>query len=118
MISLANFSDFLSFDIALIKTQLSPPLLGLVEGIVMTNPSLTLNDNVGKFSEYFFEMPSKNEFEPQRLYGNDIELIFYNLDSSDINYKILSFQNFLDNRFSTFYYTKKSDPKKGSQRFF
>ena len=45
-------------------------------------------------SEYFFEMPSKNEFEPQRLYGNDIELIFYNLDSSDINYKILSFQNF------------------------
>jgi len=68
-------------------------------------------------SEYFFEMPSKNEFEPQRLYGNDIELIFYNLDSSDINYKILSFQNFLDNRFSTFYYTKKSDPKKFGAEF-
>ena len=68
-------------------------------------------------SEYFFEMPSKNEFEPQRVYGNDIELIFFNLDSTDINYKILSFQNFLDNQFSTFYYTKKSDPKKFGTEF-
>ena len=68
-------------------------------------------------AEYYFEMPEKNQFEPKHAYGNEIELIFYNLDSLDINYKILSFQNFLDNKLSSFYYSKKNNPQKFRAQF-
>lgn len=46
--------------------------------------------------KYAISVPEKNEFDPFRPTGNDIEIGFLSLDSTDINYKILGFQRWLD----------------------
>ena len=45
---------------------------------------------------YKVGMPDKDKFTPYRPDGNQVELTFYNLDSLEINYKILSFQRWID----------------------
>lgn len=47
-------------------------------------------------AKYNIIVPEKDEFDPYRPTGNMIELGFIDLDSSDINYKILGFQRWID----------------------
>lgn len=41
--------------------------------------------------------------------NNEVELTFFDLDSTDINYKILGFQAWMDGYLSDIYYTKEAD---------
>ena len=68
-------------------------------------------------SEYYVSFPSINKNEVPNLYGNDIELVFYKLDSLDINYKILGFQNGLDQMLSDFFYIKNVNYNEFESRF-
>lgn len=46
--------------------------------------------------KYFIEIPKDGQIT-QFQSNNEIEILFYNLDSTDINYKILGFEAWLDN---------------------
>ncbi|XOV68371.1 MAG: TlpA family protein disulfide reductase [Fluviicola sp.] len=45
---------------------------------------------------YSVFFPERNKYEPKLPSGNTVELTFYDLDSLDINYKILRFQRWYD----------------------
>ena len=47
-------------------------------------------------AKYNLFIPEKDEFDPYRPTGNMIEIGFVDLDSTDINYKILGFQRWID----------------------
>jgi len=48
-------------------------------------------------------MPDRSEHDPYRPLGNNVELSFFGLDSTDINYKILMFNRWSDEFLATFY---------------
>jgi len=47
-------------------------------------------------ANYDIFFPERNKFEPKLPSGNSVEMTFYDLDSLDINYKILRFQRWYD----------------------
>lgn len=47
-------------------------------------------------AKYNIFVPEKDKFDPYRPTGNSIEIGFLSLDSTDINYKILGFQRWMD----------------------
>ena len=47
----------------------------------------------GKYEILF---PEKDKYDPYKPTGNNVEVAFFNLDSTDINYKILGFQRWVD----------------------
>lgn len=47
--------------------------------------------------DYYIYLPKENEYAPYRPAGNQLELTFYNLDSTDINYQILGFNRWMNN---------------------
>ncbi len=47
-------------------------------------------------AKYNIFIPEKDKFDPYRPTGNSIEIGFLSLDSTDINYKILGFQRWMD----------------------
>lgn len=59
---------------------------------------------------YTVYLPEKDKFEPYRPNGNQIELTFLDLDTLDINYKILQFQRWLDEFVSDIYLLKSIKP--------
>jgi hypothetical protein len=54
--------------------------------------------------------PDRDKYDPYRPNGNQVELAFYELDSTDINYKILSFERWVDNFIGNYYYLKNAKP--------
>lgn len=58
---------------------------------------------------YDVYLPKDNPYEPYKPTGNLIELSMFDLDSTDINYKILSFEQWIDNFLGTYFYTKNID---------
>jgi hypothetical protein len=56
---------------------------------------------------YEVYLPERDQYDAYRPGGNTVELSFYNLDSTDINYKILAFQRWEDQFLGTYFYTKK-----------
>jgi len=66
---------------------------------------------------YLVTLPELNEKDTKNPKGNQVNLTFYRLDSTDINYKILSFQNWLDNEMSQFYHLKKVKPTEYDARY-
>ncbi|MES2589763.1 MAG: thioredoxin-like domain-containing protein [Bacteroidota bacterium] len=46
---------------------------------------------------YDIYLPTKNRFDEDRPLGNEVEISFRNLPESDINYKILSFDKWINN---------------------
>lgn len=56
---------------------------------------------------YSVYLPEKNPYDPYRPLGNNIELTFGDLDSTDINYKILEFNRWMD-EFLAVFYTKNN----------
>lgn len=73
---------------------------------------LSSNNNSGFIyaqpgGSYDLYMPDRNPYDPFRPLGNKIELTLYSLDSTDINYKILTFNRWTDEILAT-YYTKNN----------
>ncbi len=60
--------------------------------------------------QYELFLPGKNQYDPYRPNGNQIEITFLSLDTTDINYKILSFQRWMDEFVSNYYYLKNIKP--------
>ena len=58
-------------------------------------------------AEYEVYLPSKNRYDAYRPMGNDVEIGFFNLDSTDINYKILAFDKWVNEFLGTYFPTKK-----------
>lgn len=58
-------------------------------------------------AKYEVFMPAKNAYDPYRPQGNDVEIGFLGLDSLDINYKILSFDKWINSFLGTYFPTKK-----------
>lgn len=61
-------------------------------------------------SYYEVYLPGNDPYQSYKETGNLIELTFFNLDSTDINYKILSFQRWCDEFMSEKFYTKNVKP--------
>lgn len=61
-------------------------------------------------AKYEVFVPLKNSYDAYRPLGNDVEISFFNLDSLDINYKILAFERWVNNFLGTYYITKKINP--------
>ena len=57
----------------------------------------------GKYNVLF---PDRNIYEPLKASGNEVEISFYDLDSTDINYKILRFQMWIDYFLSDTYHLR------------
>lgn len=61
-------------------------------------------------ASYDIYFPDKDPYEPYRPNGNNVEVTFFGLDSSDVNYKILSYLRWQDEFISNYYYLKGSKP--------
>ena len=66
------------------------------------------NNNTAQFyavpgATYEVYLPDHNPHDPYRPLGNQVELTFIGLDSTDINYKILAFNRWSDEFIATFY---------------
>lgn len=61
-------------------------------------------------ASYEILFPERDKYDPFRPSGNTVELTFADLDSNDINYKILSFNRWTDDFIGNFYYSKNSKP--------
>ena len=57
------------------------------------NKGLLFVQQGGQYNIFF---PEKDKFDPYKPTGNSVEVGFYDLDSTDINYKILGFQRWVD----------------------
>lgn len=61
-------------------------------------------------TNYTLFLPDKNPYDPYRPLGNLIEVSFIDLDSTDVNYKILEFNRWSD-EFVARYYTRSNADK-------
>lgn len=61
-------------------------------------------------AEYLCYYPLKNEYDPYRPAGNQVEITFVNLDTADINYKVLAFNHWMDNYMALNYSDHKKNP--------
>jgi hypothetical protein len=59
---------------------------------------------------YDLYLPDKDAYEPYRPNGNNVEVTFFSLDTTDINYKILRFQRWLDNFIGNNYHLRSHKP--------
>lgn len=66
----------------------------------------------GKYTIFF---PEKDKYDPYKPSGNSIEIAFYQLDSTDINYKILGFQRWMDRFIGNNYHLKSVRPVEFSE---
>ena len=67
-------------------------------------------------AKYDIYLPEKDKFEPYRPSGNSVEITFFNLDSTDINYSILQFQRWSDDFIGNYFYLRKSKPMEFAQK--
>lgn len=57
--------------------------------------------------KYLITLPEKNEYDEKNENGNFVDVVFYQLDSTDVNYKILNFDRWLEKELGEFYHLKK-----------
>ncbi len=62
------------------------------------------------FSNYYIDLPEIDDNRSNFEKDNEIEMVFYRLDTTDINYKILGFEAWLDETLADFYYEKETKP--------
>jgi len=70
---------------------------------------------VQKGGSYNLFFPEKDKYDPYKPTGNNVEIGFLGLDSTDINYKILGFQRWIDHFVGNNYYRKNTDPQAFSE---
>lgn len=79
---------------------------GITQKIILkskNNTGYLLIQPNGNYSIFF---PEKDKFSPNRANGNQVEIAFYDLDSTDINYKVLGFQRWVDHFLGNNYHKK------------
>lgn len=59
-------------------------------------------------SRYFIELPESDPSATQFLNDNEVELVFFYLDSNDINYKTLGFESWMDSEVSEMYILREA----------
>jgi len=59
---------------------------------------------------YSVFMPERDKYDPYRPNGNQVEITFFDLDSADINYKILGFERWIDDFIGNYFYLKDVKP--------
>ncbi len=62
-------------------------------------------------ASYRIYFPERDKYTPYRPTGNEVELAFLDLDSTDINYKVLSFQRWVDHFLGNNYHLHSVDAK-------
>ena len=62
-----------------------------------------------KNSTYTIEIPKNEDFNKVSLNKKEVEITLFDLDSNDINYKILGFQAWMDTYLSNIYFSKEAD---------
>ncbi len=62
------------------------------------------------YSNYYIDLPEIDDNRSNFEKDNEIEMVFYRLDTTDINYKILGFEAWLDETLADFYYEKETKP--------
>lgn len=58
---------------------------------------------------YEVYLPSSNRYDAYRPLGNEVEIAFFNLDTTDINYQILAFDRWVNAFLGTYFPTKKAN---------
>jgi hypothetical protein len=61
---------------------------------------------------YFVDFPEENIDMIPYFSGSETEILFFNLDSTDINYKILGFEAWMDDEIASLYILKDVEPVK------
>lgn len=79
-----------------------------------SNNSGTLYASPGATYDIYF--PDRNPHDPYRPLGNKVELKLYGLDSTDINYKILTFNRWVDEILGRYYTKHNIETKYFAQR--
>jgi len=82
-----------------------------IEKIILkskNNESFLFVQPNGNYSIFF---PEKDKYDPYRPAGNNVEVAFFDLDSLDINYKMLSFQRWVDNFMGNNYFKSTTKPQ-------
>lgn len=67
-----------------------------IEKIIIRSNNNRSHMYVEPGSKYSVFFPERNKYEPKLPSGNSVEMTFYDLDSTDINYKVLRFQRWYD----------------------
>lgn len=83
--------------------------IGIVQKVI-----LRANNNHGYLlvqpnASYNIDFPDRNAYDPYKPSGNEVEIGFYDLDSTDINYKVLGFQRWVDNFLGNNYHLKSTN---------
>ena len=60
-------------------------------------------------ADYTVYFPEKDKYTPHKPSGTEVEIAFLELDSTDINYKILGFQRWVDHFLGNNYHLKSAD---------
>ena len=63
-------------------------------------------------TKYFIEFPEESIDAINYFSGSETEILFFNLDSTDINYKILGFEAWMDDVMADLYILKDVEPTK------
>lgn len=63
-------------------------------------------------ASYAIYLPERDRYVPYSPNGNEVEIAFLSLDSTDINYKVLGFQRWVDDFIGNNYHLKSVDPLK------
>ncbi len=123
-IKVAIIEDFLSYQDSVIAQTVVRPDSSFSISFHVTEPQKVLIF-AGKNRSYLYVqprasytifVPEKDKYEPFRPNGNQLEITFLELDSNDINYKILQFQHWLDEFVSSVYPLKSAKPIEFAQK--
>ncbi len=117
-VSIAAIEDYLSMNEApLASTTVSSDSTFSVSFFITETQKVIVHPGKNKSylyiqsnSTYDLYLPEKDRYEPYRPSGNSIEVTFFDLDSNDINFKILQFQRWMDGFISDSYYLKNTKP--------
>ena len=117
-IEIYKITDYFSNIETLITSSIvkSDSTFSLTFSIPITQKVILKSNNnkgfifVQKGGVYDLFIPEKDKYDPYKPTGNDIEVGFFGLDTTDINYKILGFQRWIYRFIGNNYYKKNIDP--------
>jgi hypothetical protein len=88
LISSATVADDSTFELSFFSEE--------IEKVIVKCENNRSHMYIEPGAKYNIFFPERNKFEPKLPSGNSVEMTFYDLDSLDINYKILRFQRWYD----------------------
>ncbi|MBI2258692.1 MAG: hypothetical protein HYU67_07310 [Flavobacteriia bacterium] len=74
--------------------------------IIIRSKNNTGQMYVQKGAKYFIYFPEKNKFDEYRPLGNQVEIAFQDLSEEDVNFKILSFDRWMNTFLGEYFYKK------------